>query len=123
MSKATANGSEDICLWQEEIWSFLKLPQSYTNAVINLDSKTSQYYMFTFVKAAIAKQQVLLDLSPGQKASHENMYSKTSCTLKGNREIEEWSLTEMCWQPKNKISLVLISSPPFLPGLLTFLSY
>ena len=73
MSKATANGSEDICLWQEEIWSFLKLPQSYTTAVINLDSKTSQYYMFTFVKAAIAKQQVLLDLSPGQKASHENM--------------------------------------------------
>ena len=64
--------------------------------MINLDSKTSQYYMFAFVKAAIAKQQVLLDLSPGQKASHENIYSKTSCTLKGNREIEEWNLTEMC---------------------------
>ena len=52
--------------------------------------------MFAFVKAAIAKQQVLLDLSPGQKASHENIYSKTSCTLKGNRETEEWNLTEMC---------------------------
>ena len=75
---------------------FSQLPQSYTNAVINLDSKTSQYYMFAFVKAAIAKQQVLLDLSPGQKASHENNYSKTSCTLKGNRETEEWNLTEMC---------------------------
>lgn len=52
--------------------------------------------MFTFVKAAIAKQQVLLDLSPGPKASHENIYNKTSCTLKGNREIEEWNQTEMC---------------------------
>ena len=52
--------------------------------------------MFTFVKAAIAKQQVLLDLSPGPKASRENIDSETSCTLKGNREIEEWNLTEMC---------------------------
>lgn len=63
---------------------------------MNLDCKTSRYFMFTFAKAAIAKQQVLLDLSPGQKASHENIYSKASCTVKGNGEIEEWNLTEMC---------------------------
>lgn len=58
--------------------------------------------MFTFVKAAIAKQQVLLDLSPGQKASHENIYSKTSYTLKGNGEKEEWNLRDVLTTKKKK---------------------
>lgn len=46
-----------------------------SKAVINLDCKTSQYLVFICVKSTIAKQQVPFDLSPGQKASHENKYT------------------------------------------------
>ena len=43
--------------------------------MINLDCMTSQYFMFICVKSIIAKQQVLLDLSPGQNPSHENKFT------------------------------------------------
>lgn len=58
-------------------FSYMLSPKVFiiSNAMINLDCMTSQYFMFICVKSIIAKQQVLLDLSPGQNPSHENKFT------------------------------------------------
>lgn len=130
MSKVTANGTEDISLWQEERWSFLvRLLRRFivSKAMINLDCKTSHYLCSSVWRLLLPSSGFRLISLEG-----ERLLMKTNDAHW--REIEQCDLTELWWQPNkcemgwqpNKeedISSVLSSSLTFRPLVHTFLPW